>query len=119
MFDKKQIAAGLRKLVDAARAAARSFIDAAAAIAESIREMTARLAEFPAVLTNVAAQLAGLGSVWMGLVNDDELTPKDLAATLNGTADKLGVASVELTSLDLPALDSAPLMLALQAMAWR
>lgn len=117
LFDKEAISAGLLKLVDAMRAVAQSFTDAAAAVAESIREIAARISEFPATLTNVAAQLAGLGGLWLGLANDDALTPKDLATMLNGTADKLGVASAELAGFDLPTLDSAPLMLALQEFA--
>lgn len=116
LFDKEAISAGLLKLVDAMRAVAQSFTDAAAAVAESIREIAARIAEFPATLTNVAAQLAGLGGLWLGLANDDALTPKDLATMLNGTADKLGVASAELAGFDLPTLDSAPLMLSLQVL---
>ena len=115
LFDTEQIAAGLRKLVDAARAAAQSFIDAAAAIVESIRGMAARLTDFPAALKDVSAQLAGLGSVWLSLRNDDAITPKDLAVTLNSTAAKLGASSAGLTGFDLPVLDSAPLKLALQA----
>lgn len=115
LFDTEQIAAGLRTLVDAARAAAQSFIDAAAAIVESIRGMAARLTDFPAALKDVSAQLAGLGSVWLSLRNDDAITPKDLAVTLNSTAAKLGAISAGLTGFDLPVLDSAPLKLALQA----
>lgn len=117
LFDTEQIAAGLRTLVDAARAAAQSFIDAAAAIVESIRGMAARLTDFPAALKDVSAQLAGLGSVWLSLRNDDAITPKDLAVTLNSTAAKLGAISAGLTGFDLPVLDSAPLKLALQEFA--
>ena len=119
LYNEEQIRAGLLELTESAKAACQGFIDAATAIADAVKVVAERLAEFPAALTNVASQLAALEGMWANLASSDSLlTPKELAATLDSTADQLISATAQLTGFDLPTVDGQPLMLALQARAY-